>query len=502
MRDFKLNMGEILKKARKKNVPVLFGDLVSNIHDLKPFQSIKSSKYPEAEKIYARAQEYEKQGLYDSARVYYYMAKDLDGIRFRAPEDINQIIYELCKENNADVVHVKDCFEQNSPNKFIGNNLMVEHLHPNVTGYFLLADVFFNAMHDRKLSSNWDTSLIKPSSYYRSIWGFTVLDSLIADIKVRSLLSGWPFKPEKVKNNFIYEYKPKNYADTLAIRCVVYKNVAVADMHQELAKYYVQQGNYSGAYEEYNSLVRSHPYITDFYLNAERYADLNNDYRKALNLILNYPNLKNSFILNLQAGKLFQKLKEPEKAIAYYKKAQYAEKPEDNKELLLVSLYSAYIEVDKKKEAEEILLRIKEINPNFDPYSDTKKREVVVTVDKESKDLIDKALILVKKNELDKALELLFEAQKIRETSYCNQIIGSILFEQRNPEAITYLLKAYNDTPNEPGLLTNIVVIYVMNKDYKSASKYLKELKVVSTPSEKTKKLEEIINKNLGITRE
>jgi tetratricopeptide (TPR) repeat protein len=497
--DFKLNMSEVLQKARDKNIPVLFGDVVSNVHSLKPFKSVPSKTQPLADDIFILANELEKKGLYDSARSCYYLAKDLDGIRFRAPEDINLAIYEISKTYNAHIVQVKKQFEQKSPNNLIGNNLMVEHLHPNVEGYFLMADIFFNAMRENKLiSDNWDTSLIKPSSYYRSVWGFTTLDSLIADIKVKSLMAGWPFKPEKVKNKFIYEYKPKNFIDTLAIRSVVYKNVTLIGVHEELAKYFMRQGKYSDAYNEYNSLIRCYPYITEFYLEAARFASLANEHTNCIELLLSCPVRENSFLVNIQIGKLYQKIKVPKKAIAFYEQAQRVIKPTDNKELLLTSLYSAYIEAEDKKKAMYVLAQIKEIDPNFNPSTILTKREVIVTVNKESKELIDNALVLAKSKKFDEALELLFKAQKIKETSYGNQIIGSILFEKNDPDALTYLLKAYNDTPNEPSLLTNIVVLYIMNKDYKSAYKFLKELKLVSNETPKIKKLEEIILKNLN----
>jgi tetratricopeptide (TPR) repeat protein len=497
--DFKLNMGEVLQKAWQKNVPVLFGDLVSNIRDQKPFKSIPSSKQPLAEDVFLLAKEYEKKGLFDSARGCYYKAKDLDGIRFRAPEDINLAIYEISKKYDAHVVHVKEYFEQNSPNRLIGNNLMLEHLHPNVKGYFLMADVFFNAMRENHLiATNWDSILIKPSSYYRSVWGFTALDSLVADIKVRSLMAGWPFKPEKVKNKFIYEYKPVNYADTLAIRCVVYINVSIESMHEELSKYYIRQGKYSNVFNEYNSLIRCHPYVTEYYLEAERLASLSHEYKKGLDLLLTCPNLESSFLVNIQIGKLFQKLKEPKNAIVYYQKAQEILKPTDNKELLLTSLYSAYTESENKIMALKVLAQIREINPAFNPNTDLKKREVIVAVDKESKELMDQALLFAKNKRYDEALELLFKAQKIKETSYCNQLIGSILFEKHDPDALNYLLKAYHDTPNEPGLLSNIVVLYIMKNDFKNAYRYLKELKLISSETAKIKKLEDIILKNLN----
>lgn len=497
--DFRLNMGEVLRKTKKKNIPVLFGELVCNIRDQKPFKSIPIANYPTADDAFLKARNYELEEKFDSALVYYNLAKDLDGVKFRAPEDINKVIYEISEKYNAHIVHTKKYFENFSPNRLVGDNLMLEHLHPNIDGYFLLADAFFDAMHENKLiSAQWDSSHIKTSTYYRSVWGFTKLDSMVANIKIQSLKESWPFKPENVVNNFIFDYKPKNYEDSMAIMCVLYKNIYIENKHKELATYYAGLGRYSDAYSEFNSLVRSYPYITEYYIEAEKYASLAKEYARGLDLLLTYPDKDSSFIINLKIGKLYQKLKSPKNALDYYYKAQEAILPEDSKELLLVSYLSAYNDIGDSVNAKIILKKIQTINPNFNPNVDLKEKQAIIVVGKEWKSLIDRSIILAKGKNFNKALELLNQAQKIKETALGNQLIGSILFEQGNPDALRYILKAYYENPTDADLLNNLVVLYINQKDYKNAYKYVEELKLVTSEPAKVKKMEDYIIKKMN----
>ena len=92
---------------------------------------------------------------------------------------------------------LKSLFEKYSPNGIVGDNLMTEHLHPNIDGYFLMAEGFLNALKEHgMIEEEWDSSKIKPWTYYRNNWGFTELDSTIADLRIKNLKSGWPFQPE------------------------------------------------------------------------------------------------------------------------------------------------------------------------------------------------------------------------------------------------------------------------------------------------------------------
>ncbi|MBN2000134.1 SGNH/GDSL hydrolase family protein [candidate division KSB1 bacterium] len=114
---FRYNLHDVLRKAKDAGVPVLIGELVSNIRDQKSFVSVLCDTFPGADEVIAEARQLEKEGHIPQARKAYYRAKDLDALRFRAPEEFNQIIRDLAHEFSISVVPMDSCFEAASPNR-------------------------------------------------------------------------------------------------------------------------------------------------------------------------------------------------------------------------------------------------------------------------------------------------------------------------------------------------------------------------------------------------
>jgi hypothetical protein len=136
------NMSKLLAELKDAQVPVIISDLVSNVKDLPPFYSVRSKTFPSADSLYNEAVRLESDSLFELAKEKYIRAKDFDAIRFRASEDLNKMIVDLA--DSFDVYHIslKSLFEKYSPHEIVGSNLMTEHLHPNINGYFLMAEGF------------------------------------------------------------------------------------------------------------------------------------------------------------------------------------------------------------------------------------------------------------------------------------------------------------------------------------------------------------------------
>jgi lysophospholipase L1-like esterase len=191
-KQFYENMAAILQKAQKAHIPVLLSELVSNIRDQAPFISERNDTLPAALDVFKKARELEKNSRLDEARIAYYQAKDLDLLRFRAPEEFNQIIHELAEKFEVSLVPMQSYFENASPNGLIGTNLIHEHVHPNIDGYFLMADAFYETMRKEKfISKAWDENRIKTSDYYKKIWG--TLQSGNTEQKPNKILSSCRF---------------------------------------------------------------------------------------------------------------------------------------------------------------------------------------------------------------------------------------------------------------------------------------------------------------------
>ena len=123
---FASNLNDILRKTQKHNIPVILGELVCNIRDQLPFISIDDEKTPSANSKFRKARLLESAGKYEEAKTAYYQAKDLDALRFRAPEDFNAIIKMLGKKYNYPVAPIKNYLEKYSTNGLIGNKLILE----------------------------------------------------------------------------------------------------------------------------------------------------------------------------------------------------------------------------------------------------------------------------------------------------------------------------------------------------------------------------------------
>ena len=268
---FEKNMRKVLSKTTQRKIPVLVGDLVCNLRDLTPFESLTLSESSRALSMYQSARDSENLDRYDQARIDYTRAKDMDCIRFRAPSELNDLIHNLAAAQNVWVVPVQNRFEKESPNGLTGNTLMTDHLHPNMEGCFLLADVYFETMKKAGLiSSYWDETGLT-SLHYRSTWPVTELDTTIVSLILKNLKSGWPFRSEKGEEPFLRRYRPVSLVEDLAIR-VIRDEMTVGDAHLLLAKRYETTGDRSAANREYNVLTHLVFIEAYFYLwRAESY---------------------------------------------------------------------------------------------------------------------------------------------------------------------------------------------------------------------------------------
>ena len=95
---FNGNMDDILRMLKEKNIPVILGTLTCNLKDQKPFVSIKDDNYPQAEQVFNEAKDLYQKGDIKAAKDLFFKAKELDALRFRAPQKINESIIRLVKE--------------------------------------------------------------------------------------------------------------------------------------------------------------------------------------------------------------------------------------------------------------------------------------------------------------------------------------------------------------------------------------------------------------------
>jgi lysophospholipase L1-like esterase len=231
LEQYRANLRALLRRYRKAGVPVFLGTVVSNERDQPPFLSghgtgVDAAAWrrrfeagraaltagdpgtalaafsaavalddAHAAGHFGRGRALEQLGRYRAARQAYLAAKDRDELRFRAPEEINHILREVAAEQGAHVVEVQEAFHRAARHGIVGHDLMIEHLHPNLDGYFVLADAFYDALRDHALIGPWRTP-VPPEQARREI-PVTEVDRLYGQWRARYLTSDWPFTDRK-----------------------------------------------------------------------------------------------------------------------------------------------------------------------------------------------------------------------------------------------------------------------------------------------------------------
>ncbi len=490
---YRKNMDQLLKRAKQKNVPVFISEVCSNIKDLKPFCSAVTEDYPLASEAFNDAIVSEKNGKFDEAKKIYFYAKDLDCIRFRASEEINEIIRMLASKYDAFLIPMKeDYFEEASPNKLIGNNLITEHVHPNIDGYFLMADAFFNGMTESGImGEKLNPVYYKNSSYYQRNWGYTELDSLAGKHGVNLLMTNWPFRSlESSSDQYRNTCKPDSFIDSLAFAVLTTPSLTIDQAHLILGDFYMKSGDYYKAFKEYYSNVKYDPFqIRDLHLAIYCLMQIN-DYSMALKLVNKSLELKESFYANYMKGEILLLKGDYAGSLEALSKAASLDNNMKAKLQIMNSLHKVYYYSGNKTAADNILTEIKRVDPDYQPTYPTEKKNYVFYLPKQVEDQVNRAFNWYRAANFDKALPEFLKSLEIKETSLANRCIGDILFTQNDSSAIIYYLKAYSDYKNNLNFLFNLGILYAKYEQAENLKTILDEIKKLDPDFPKIQLLE------------
>ncbi|MBN2356044.1 tetratricopeptide repeat protein [candidate division KSB1 bacterium] len=294
---FEANLTDMLRIIQERDVPVLVGTLVSNLAGQPPFESIfpsgfnrqvewkmlsdggdaaaREGNYSAAIQAYTSARHlsdypamlwyklgvsHQGMGRFDLALDCFLRARDQDVLRFRAPGEFNQIIRRVCSDENVPVVEIENTFSDHSTDGLIGNELLFEHVHPNVRGYFLMAHAFCRAMaeHDVIVPAAewpWHRDLAAEELIRRAY--VTELDMEIASLRILQLTSRYPFKqPRRMVVTTDSAYAQ---ALTETAQSILRREISWNDGHYRIADYLGKRGLFAAAEREYRAVIRVMP---------------------------------------------------------------------------------------------------------------------------------------------------------------------------------------------------------------------------------------------------
>jgi Tfp pilus assembly protein PilF len=264
---FESNVNAIFDILEAHAIPTFVGTLVSNIKDVKPFISEKTSENQPAQQYYDQGMDQFERLNFTEAKSNFIKAKELDMLRFRAPEAMNQIIKKTVKNYaNAVVVESHDIFENYTSEGIIGNELLLEHVHPNIRGYALLGYSFYEALVEADLVKN---ETVTTSLDFDQLWQempITALDSVAGTYEILMLKEGWPYYEKMPQINPEALSTPEKIAGRLAIQDISWNEAS-----QRLYQYYDSQNDPANALKVMEGATLMYPQDANYY---EKSAEL------------------------------------------------------------------------------------------------------------------------------------------------------------------------------------------------------------------------------------
>ncbi len=356
IRQFRGNLRGILNKYQRRGIPVFIGTVASNERTHPPFQSglMPSTDSGQWERAYEEALRAESlpvsiekmrkvvamdsmaaqswfalgalldmQGDYVQARQAYILAKDLDQLRFRATEEVNQIIREEAAGAGVILVETQGFLRERANENIIGSDLMLEHLHPNLEGYFVFADAFYDAVYESRIGGQLLNYV--PREVARSEVLFTQVDSIFGELRLQKLLNSWPFQPlDADLDAGLDTMQTSSIAEELA-HALDDGELTWFAATDQLRAHYVEQHAYHLALKASLALLQEYPYLALPYayaasvLAAQGRLDEAVDYYGAAN------DLEESASIHFRLGILYQHKRQLGLAEEHFERAAFLE---------------------------------------------------------------------------------------------------------------------------------------------------------------------------------
>jgi tetratricopeptide (TPR) repeat protein len=263
---FRDNLEDITAYCASHAIPLILSTQVSNLRDRPPFVSgaATGTDTTSAATWFTRARALDTRGRYAGARHAYERARDLDRLRFRTSGDFNDVIRSFAGRPPVTVVDIDRLFAEASPDSIVGGELILEHLHPNLRGYALMARAYAAEMRARGLlaaAEAWKQRDTLDDGSGAPVPSMTALDSIAADRRITQLTSGWPFSPG---NSHAVQADAGPLEPVL--RDYLHAKLTWEQAHVAAARAQEAAGDTAAAIAEYRVLINQLPQNTSAYL--------------------------------------------------------------------------------------------------------------------------------------------------------------------------------------------------------------------------------------------
>ena len=330
------------------------------------FRAVLALDSLRAETVYRIGTALDRAGRAREAESAYVRARDLDQLRFRTGSDFNRAIIGAADGQAVAAVDMEQTFRANSPDSLIGNELIMEHLHPQLRGYFLIARAYAGAMQQMGLIAPPAEWTARDTVDDALLWDrrcVTELDERTARRRTEALTSGWPFTSQ-------YPTIDAIPADDTLGQIAEHLTRGTWNWlhgHEAAADYYTGRGEWDNAEREFRTIVNQIPHdikarlrLAHFYLQQGKLDDMKLELLASLQTektILAYRALGD---LSLQRG-------ESAEAASYYEQMEAFPQSAAERVANGYLLASAYAKAGRNEKASTQLLKILAIKPDYQP---------------------------------------------------------------------------------------------------------------------------------------
>lgn len=202
---FRHNLDTMLRMARRRKVPVILLNPVSNLKDCPPFKAESRADLTEGQRrevaglreraaklgwgdtygkisLLEKAAEIDNQnagllfllgrcharlGRSAEAKKWFILAKEEDVCPLRIIEPMQQAIQEVASRYHAALVDVRALIEERTEDGIPGDEWLLDHVHPSIEGHQFIADALYQTMVDMKLASSREGWLSRRDELWR-----------------------------------------------------------------------------------------------------------------------------------------------------------------------------------------------------------------------------------------------------------------------------------------------------------------------------------------------
>jgi tetratricopeptide (TPR) repeat protein len=349
---FRENLKDILDITRKSGATTIISTVGSNIKNCAPFASLHKKNLTDEEKnywdsLFQAGKNYQLQNNFSAALTQYLqasetdaeyadlqflmgqcywnleefqkakekfiMARELDTLRFRADNQINDIIRSVANERADENIFLADgarALAGNSPQQIPGEELFYEHVHLRFAGNYILAKQLFgqvtnNLPDDIKQSADSRSFLTEEECALRlAVTGYD--QHRILTFLLNGRYSAPPFTNqldhdanlEKVKLQ-IAELERNSYADVMKMVEIYRQALSIQSerpaLHRNFANLLFKLGNFREAFEQIKLFMQAIPHdygahglAADALLRLGEYAEAATQSQTALELNPSY----------------------------------------------------------------------------------------------------------------------------------------------------------------------------------------------------------------------